>query len=149
MPDVMASYSPWRGVVPLGNTGEGQGKGKGVQAESPTGELRVAEGYRPMPTLEETGEVTPATIPASLPDFASTYDAVPSPSYVPEDDSPDSSGLGLAQEATPPGSPSYLFQDPLQLSPQFGEVALPRGPADERSPIPRRPPLPPSPSSIL
>ncbi|KAI0351990.1 hypothetical protein OH77DRAFT_1523680 [Trametes cingulata] len=57
-PNVLASYSPWKGVV------QGNGWADGLQApdagpsrvESPGGQIRVAEAYRPMPTLTETVE---------------------------------------------------------------------------------------------
>ncbi|RPD57458.1 hypothetical protein L226DRAFT_573487 [Lentinus tigrinus ALCF2SS1-7] len=95
VPNVLASYSPWHGVVP-GTGGEGR-----EPVESPTGQIRVADAYRPMPTLEETPEATPATIPTPLPG-----DSPGSPSYVAEDiDRPLPLPRGLAEMPLPPRPP--------------------------------------------
>ncbi|KAI0740802.1 hypothetical protein C8Q76DRAFT_709061 [Earliella scabrosa] len=136
VPNVMASYSPWHGV--LARNGQAKDK-EGEKPESPTGELRLPEGYRPMPTLAETPEVTPATIPSSLPSPVTPYANIPSPSYVPED------AAKLAQAPLPP-SPSSHSEDLLPLPPQL--AAMPSPSSVERLPSPNAAafPLPPSPS---
>ncbi|PIL33741.1 hypothetical protein GSI_04366 [Ganoderma sinense ZZ0214-1] len=67
VPNVLASYSPWHNVVPIPGSG-----GDAASSPSPTGQLRVPDGYRPMPTLEENPSeatsVSPITLPRSLPE---------------------------------------------------------------------------------
>ena len=63
--NVLASYSPWHNVVPIPG-------GDAASSPSPTGQLRIPEGYHPMPTLSEnpseTASVSPITLPRSLPE---------------------------------------------------------------------------------
>ncbi|TBU56298.1 hypothetical protein BD310DRAFT_1040619 [Dichomitus squalens] len=73
VPNVLASYSPWHNVVPDALTDSSSRPGErergDSQVESPTGQIRVADAYRPMPTLEENpSEVSPVTLALSLPE---------------------------------------------------------------------------------
>ncbi|KAI8970987.1 hypothetical protein BD414DRAFT_501294 [Trametes punicea] len=78
-PNILASYSPWKGVVqeswteasPLHSPlpEEPSQVESALRPESPTGQLRLAEAYRPMPTLSEMPEsVAATTIPRALPE---------------------------------------------------------------------------------
>ncbi|KAI0363998.1 hypothetical protein BV20DRAFT_59823 [Pilatotrama ljubarskyi] len=70
-PNVLASYSPWKGVVQENGwavDGQQSGEAGPSRVESPGGQIRVADAYRPMPTLTETAEnVAAATMPRPLP----------------------------------------------------------------------------------
>ncbi|OSC98471.1 hypothetical protein PYCCODRAFT_1003363 [Trametes coccinea BRFM310] len=86
-PNVLASYSPWRGVVEEGwaepeqpqrnhppqlQPGQGGQQLAGSPApSSPTGQIRVADAYRPMPTVSEMPEpalsITIPVLPRPLP----------------------------------------------------------------------------------
>ncbi|RDX48594.1 hypothetical protein OH76DRAFT_641801 [Lentinus brumalis] len=102
VPNVFASYSPWHGVVP--GTGEERSR---EPLESPTGQLRIPDGYRPMPTLEETPEATPATIPTPLPG-----DLLESPSYLAEDPLPLPPQLAAIPSSRPPEALSQPAEHP-------------------------------------
>ncbi|KAI1790375.1 hypothetical protein LXA43DRAFT_512182 [Ganoderma leucocontextum] len=69
VPNVLAPYSPWHNVVPMPGGGDAHDP---ASSPSPTGQLRVADAYRPMPTLQEnpseTASVSPITLPRSLPE---------------------------------------------------------------------------------
>ena len=117
VPNVLASYSPWRGVVP--GTGEDASSPSSslslrgtLTLESPTGQIRVADAYRPMPTLEETPEATPATIPTALP-------------------------ASRTGDASDEGEVSYVAEDslPLPLPAKLAEMSR-----SEPEPQPSRPP---------
>ncbi|KAI0700974.1 hypothetical protein C8T65DRAFT_278468 [Cerioporus squamosus] len=103
VPNVLASYSPWHGVVP----GTGEESRSREPIESPTGQLRVADAYRPMPTLEETPEATPATIPTPLPG-----DSPESPSYLAEDPLPLPPQLAALSSPRPPEAPLQPSEHP-------------------------------------
>ncbi|KAI0753378.1 hypothetical protein C8Q80DRAFT_1351650 [Daedaleopsis nitida] len=142
VPNVMASYSPWHGVVSQARYQPGGAKDAGDRPESPTGELRVADAYRPMPTVQETPELTPATLPSSLPEAIPPYMQVPSPSYLSEEAASTSAHV---PGAAAPSSPSYFEDDaPLPLPPQLAGLSSPPPPPrlDGVDSVP--PPYPPS-----
>ncbi|KAI0645009.1 hypothetical protein C8Q79DRAFT_745557 [Trametes meyenii] len=61
-PNVLASYSPWKGIVQESylDAGAGAEAGSPSRVESPTGHIRVADAYRSMPTVLEAPENVPA-----------------------------------------------------------------------------------------
>lgn len=65
-PNVMASYSPWKGVV-RGSWSEPSGGPSPGRVESPEGHLRVADAWRPMPTLEENFSLENVALGGSVP----------------------------------------------------------------------------------
>ncbi|KAI0629656.1 hypothetical protein C8Q77DRAFT_1212500 [Trametes polyzona] len=75
-PNVMASYSPWQGLVRDSWSSAGDSEplpepGSSRAVESPTGQIRVADAWRPMPTLEEGPESVVgarASMPRPLPE---------------------------------------------------------------------------------
>ncbi|KAI0827746.1 hypothetical protein BC628DRAFT_1368232 [Trametes gibbosa] len=85
-PNVMASYSPWKGVVHGSWTEPSQ---LHVQArspqlvESPAGQLRVMDAWRPMPTVSENTEnaatISGLSLPRPLPEPPATTPPPPSP----------------------------------------------------------------------
>ncbi|KAH9851100.1 hypothetical protein C2E23DRAFT_258270 [Lenzites betulinus] len=98
-PDVMASYSPWKGVVHASWVSPSQVPAQGVHSpvvESPTGQLRAMEAWRPMPTLLESTDnvATMATVslprPLPEPPAASTSPRSPSELSVPSRPPPSS-----------------------------------------------------------
>ena len=70
-PNVLGNYSHWKGVVQdtwAANVQEQQAEMSMPRVESPTGQIRVADAYRPMPTVSEAPEnVVAVALPRPLP----------------------------------------------------------------------------------
>ncbi|OJT11743.1 hypothetical protein TRAPUB_11731 [Trametes pubescens] len=130
-PNVMASYSPWKGVVRDSWAEPSPGR-----VESPEGHLRVADAWRPMPTLEENlslenvgvGVSVPA--PPRIPDpLDSEPERPPSPLLPLPYPEPDVSTLTSPsppsplpfpepEPSTPPSPPVPAIPPPPLLEPQ-------------------------------
>ena len=140
VPNVLASYSPWHSVVSSqrspGSTSDVESEHPG--AESPPGHLRVAEGYRPMPTLEETPEVTatPITFPVPLPASPRTH-VHASPAHMPVPMSPAASSVRVSL----PSSSIISVWPALPDSEETASIAptLPSKPESPRASSPELP----------
>ncbi|KAI0669443.1 hypothetical protein C8Q78DRAFT_177377 [Trametes maxima] len=100
-PNVLASYSPWKGIVqgdylevaPQHGAGE---VGSPSRIESPTGHIRVADAYRSMPTVLEAPENVPApSMPRPVVDPA----MCPLPPSPPETEAGSTEAVGLESSA--------------------------------------------------